>query len=208
MADITLTASAGRRVGSSVARRLRVAGKVPGVLYGHGIDPVALSVDARELRHVLSSKAGANVLVSLELDGQSYLAIPKAVQRNALRQEIDHVDFQIVRRDERVSLEVPLVLTGEAEAVRLAGGAIEQSIFAVHVMAAVDAIPSSIPVDVSGLTVGDAIRVGDLPLPAGVEPEGDSDLTVLVAHGPAAEEEPAEADATAADAATDGSGEG
>lgn len=204
MAEITLTASARRRVGSSVARRLRVAGKVPGVLYGHGIDPVALSVDARELRHVLSSKAGANVLVSLDLDGQSYLAIPKAVQRNALRQEIDHVDFQIVRRDERMSVEVPLVLTGEAEAVRLAGGALEQSIFAIHVMAAVDAIPSSIPVDVSGLAVGGSIRVGDLPLPPGVEPEGDAELTILVAHGPAAEEEAAET----GDAPADGSGEG
>src|SRR5438874_8334372 len=106
MPEVTLAVEVGRPAGSRPSRRLRAAGKIPGVLYGHGVDPVSLAVDRRELRHALSGGAGTNTLLSLEVDGTTHLALARQVQRDPVKGTVDHIDFQIVRRDEVVAAEI------------------------------------------------------------------------------------------------------
>ena len=183
MPEITLTAETGRPAGSRPTNRLRAAGKIPGVIYGHGIDPISVAVDARELRHALNTEAGANVLLSLEVDGGSHLAMAKALQRHPVRNTVVHVDFLVVSRDEVVTAEVPISLVGEAKEVHNADGVVDQQLFSITVHATPTAIPNVIEVDISGLTVGDAIRVGDLRLPDKVSTDLDPEDTIVVGQG-------------------------
>lgn len=186
MAEIPLVAEVRdeREQGSAASRRLRAAGRVPGVLYGHGTDPVALSIDARALRAGLSSSAGEHALFQLEVGGARHLAIPRSLQRHPVRRTVSHVDFQVVRRDEVVSADVPVHLVGEATAVSRAGGAVEQELNSLSVKARPADLPDAIEVDLSGLELGTTIRVGDVPLPAGVQTEVDADIPVVVTVAP------------------------
>jgi len=183
MAEITLKAETGRESGSSASKRLRREGKIPAVVYGHGIDPVSIAVDARELRHALTGEAGTNALLNLQLDSGNQLAMAKILQRDPVRGVVTHVDFQVVRRDEVVHADVPITLVGEAKAVLSEGGIVENPLTALTVVATPTTIPNGIEVDVSALTVGDTIRVGDLSLPTGVTTEVDPGEPVVVAQG-------------------------
>ena len=200
MDEVSLVADVGRVKGSAEARRLRAAGKVPAVLYGHGIEPLPLAVGSRDLRAALTSDSGLNALISLDVDGKRHLAMARQLQRHPVRRTIDHVDFVIVRRDEIVTAEVPVHLVGEAEAVERVDGLVEQQLFAVEVHAKPGDIPNAIEVDISGLEIGEAIRVGDLKLPAGVTTELDPEDPVVLGQASrvAAEVEEAEAEAEAA----------
>ncbi|MDQ4088785.1 MAG: 50S ribosomal protein L25 [Actinomycetota bacterium] len=179
MDEVSLVADVGRVKGSSESRRLRKAGKVPGVLYGHGIEPIDVAVSSRELRAALTSDSGLNALISLDVDGKRHLAMARQLQRHPTRRSIDHVDFVIVRRDEVITAEVPVHLVGEAEEVERADGMVEQSMFALEVHAKPADIPNAIEVDISGLGLGEAIRVADLTLPAGVSTEVDPEELVV-----------------------------
>jgi large subunit ribosomal protein L25 len=179
MDEVSLVADVGRVKGSSESRRLRKAGKVPGVLYGHGIEPIDVAVGSRELRAALTSDSGLNALISLDVDGKRHLAMARQLQRHPTRRSIDHVDFVIVRRDEVITAEVPVHLVGEAEEVERADGMVEQSMFALEVHAKPADIPNAIEVDISGLGLGEAIRVADLTLPAGVSTEVDPEELVV-----------------------------
>jgi large subunit ribosomal protein L25 len=185
MAEITLVAEAGRSAGSRAARRLRATGKVPGVIYGHGIEPLPVAVDGRDLRHALTTEAGLNALLALSVDGTTHLTLAREIQRHPVRGTVAHVDFLIVRRDEVVAADVPVALVGEAEEVRRADGIIEQQLFSLTVRATPVHIPSSIEVDISGLTVGDSVRVGDLRLPSGVTTDVNPDEVVVIGQPPA-----------------------
>jgi len=195
MQEVSLVAEAGRPTGSSSSRRLRAAGKVPAVLYGHGIEPQPLAVDAAALRLALNQEAGVNTLISLDVAGTRHLALARQLQRDAIRGTVAHVDFVIVRRDEVVSADVPLRLVGEAVEVERASGLVEQQLFVLPVNAKPADIPAVIEVDVSGLAIGDAIRVGDLTLPRGATADVDPDEPVVIAQASrvAAEVEEAEA---------------
>lgn len=183
MAEITLPVESGRTTGSRASGRLRAAGKIPGVVYGHGIEPLPVAVEGRALRAALTTESGLNALLNLEVDtGGSHLTLARALQRHPVRHTVTHVDFQVVRRDEVISAEVPISLVGEAEAVHREDGVVEQQLFNLTVHATPALIPNVIEVDVSGLSVGDAIRVGDLPLPAGVSTDIDADQAVVVAQ--------------------------
>lgn len=184
MAEIPLSAQPRPETGSRAAGRLRAAGKIPGVVYGHGAEPMAVAVDGRELRHALNTEAGTNALLSLGVDGGRHLVMARELQRDPVRNTVVHVDFLIVNRDEVVSAEVPVNLVGESEKVRHADGVIEQQLFTLTVHARPGDIPTSIDVDVSGLDVGDAIRVGDLTLPGRVTTDLDAEEAVVVAQGP------------------------
>jgi large subunit ribosomal protein L25 len=179
MEEVSLLAEVGRTTGSSASRRLRRAGKVPAVLYGHGVDPQALAVDSRELRGALQSDAGLNALISLDVDGMNHLAMARQLQRHPVRGSLDHVDFVIVRRDEVVAVEVPVHLVGEAIEVHRADGLVEQQMFSLYINATPGNIPSTIDVDVSELTIGDAVRVGDLKLPTGVTTDVDPEEPIV-----------------------------
>ncbi len=179
MDEVSLVADVGRVKGSSESRRLRSAGRVPGVLYGHGIDPIDLSVGSRELRAALTSDSGLNALISLDVDGTKHLAMARQLQRHPVRRSIDHVDFVVVRRDEIISAEVPIHLVGEALEVERADGMVEQSLHTLEVHAKPADIPNSIEVDISDLSIGEAIRVEDLKLPSGVTTDLDPEEIVV-----------------------------
>lgn len=211
MDEVSLVADVGRVKGSSESRRLRRAGKVPGVLYGHGIDPIDVSVNSRELRAALTSASGLNALISIDVGGTNHLAMARQLQRHPTRRSIDHVDFVIVRRDEIISAEVPVHLAGEAEEVEKADGMVEHTMFSLMVHAKPGDIPSAIEVDISGLAIGDVIRVGDLKLPAGVTTETDPDEPVVAGASTrmAIDDEPeGEAAPAAADAGDEPAAEG
>jgi len=199
MEEVTLTADLGRPTGSRSSRRLRTAGKVPAVLYGHGTDPISLAVDGRELRNALTGDAGLNALITLKVDSDSHLAMARQLQRHPVKGTVDHVDFVIVRRDEIVTAEVPVNLVGEATAVNQEGGIVEQQLFSLTIKAKPLEIPASLEADISDLIIGEAVRVGDLKLPSGVETEVDPEEAVVVGQPPAAEElpEPAEGEEAA-----------
>ena len=107
--------------GKGVARKLRAAGRVPAILYGHGMEPISLSVDSKELFHVFHTGAGANVLVDLVVDGTEHLAMPRDVQRDHIRGRFVHVDFLVVRRDEKITVNVPVRVVGESAGVKAGG---------------------------------------------------------------------------------------
>jgi large subunit ribosomal protein L25 len=198
MAELTLVAEAGRVTGSSESRRLRAAGRIPAVVYGHGMDGISVSVDGRDLRHALSGQSGTNQLLELKIGSDSHLALARVLQRHPVRHTVVHVDFQIVRRDEVVSAEVPIVLIGEAKTVEQERGLVEQPLTSLTVNATPAAIPNSIEVDISDLKVGEGIRVGDLKLPPGATTDVHEDEIVVMASISRVEADVAEADAGAA----------
>ena len=144
MEEVSLVAEAGRATGSAAARRLRAAGKVPAILYGHGTEPLPLAVDRRALRAALHGEAGANTLLRLEVDGDRHLALARQLQRQPLNGAVEHVDFVVVRRDEVVAAEVPVRLVGEAEDVARHDGLIEQQSFSLTVHAVPGDIPAAV----------------------------------------------------------------
>lgn len=201
MAEITLVAEPGRATGSPESRRLRAAGRIPGVVYGHGVTPEAVSVDARDLRHALTGESGVNQLLSLQVGATSHLAMARVLQRHPVRGTVTHVDFQVVSRDEVISADVPVVLVGEAKAVEVERGVIEHVLGSLTVHARPGSIPPTIEVDITALAVGDAIRVGQLRLPAGVTTGVDVDEPVVVAAASAVAAEVAEIESEEAEAA-------
>jgi large subunit ribosomal protein L25 len=190
MPEITLTAETGRPTGSRAANRLRAAGRIPAVLYGHGTDPLPIAVEARSLRAALSGDAGLNALLNLELDGKPQLAMAKDIQRHPVRNTVTHVDFLLVSRDEVITADVPIQVVGEAGAVNRNDGVVEQSLFSLTVHAKPGDLPNQIEVDISDMEIGDAIRVDDLDLPAGVHTDLDPETAIVVAQGAQAEAVP------------------
>src|SRR5947207_4658411 len=213
MAEIPIAAEAGRLVGSPQSRRLRSAGKVPAVVYGHGVDPLPVAVDAKDLRAALTTDAGLNALLALKVDGSTHLTMAKVVQRHPVRGTVAHVDFQIVRRDEVVTAEVPIVLVGEAVQVHRDDGHVDHQLFTIAVHAVPGRIPNVVEVDVSELTIGQTIRVAELSLPSGVTSDVDPEATVVVGQAPQVSEadlvpEGAEEEAAAEEGVEAAEGEG
>jgi large subunit ribosomal protein L25 len=223
MAEIVLAAEVGRPLGSRAVRRLRREGKIPGVIYGHGTDPLPIAVGARELRVALNGEAGANQLLSLDTGSGTFLTLARDMQRHPVAQTVTHVDFIIVRRDEVISADVPITLVGEATEVHHGDGLVEQQMFTLSINALPSNIPSGIDADVSALTIGGQVRVSDLVLPDGVTTDVDPESAVALgqpprvtveeeeaaAEGEAAEGEAAEGEATGEATTTDsGSEEG
>jgi large subunit ribosomal protein L25 len=203
MPEIKLQAEVGRPTGSAAAGRLRASGKVPGVIYGHGTSPTPVAVDGRALRSALTSDAGLNALLELQIDGTAHLTMAREIQRHPVRHNVTHVDFVIVRRDEIISADVPINLVGEATELHKEDGVVAHELFSLTVQSTPDRIPHAIEVDISALTIGDTIRVGDLKLPEGVATEVDPEAAVVVGQPPQVSEADliSEADAEAAAAA-------
>jgi large subunit ribosomal protein L25 len=169
-------------------------------VYGHGMEPLVVSVNGRDLRHVLSAH-GLNQVLTLEVGGTKHLVMARQLQRHPVRHTVAHVDFQVVRRDEVVSANVAVVVQGTAISVTREGGLIEHPLTSLAVRATPENIPSEITVDVSGMTVGDVIRVSDLKLPAGVTTDIDPEEVVVLAAASRVAAEVAEAEEAAAEAA-------
>jgi len=203
MAEITLVADVREERGSSASRRLLHAGRIPGVIYGHGDSPVAVAVDARALRSALSTDAGVNVLLDLDVEGAHHLAIARELQRHPVRQTVSHVDFQVVSRDEVVTADVSVNLVGEALGVTRQGGSVEHLLLSLQIKAKPADIPSHIEVDITELAIGDTITVGDIVLPSGVSSDSDPETAVVVAQAPKSSEASGEDEAAAGDAASE-----
>jgi large subunit ribosomal protein L25 len=214
MPEITLEAEIGRPLGSAASRRLRAEGKIPGVVYGHGTEPVPVLVAGRDVRIALNGEAGTNALLSLKAGDTTYLAVARVLQRHPVRGTVTHIDFQIVRRDEVISADVPVILVGEALAVHNGDGLVDQQLLSLTVKATPGQIPTSIEIDITKLQLGGAIRVGDLKLPDGVTTDFDDEMAIVsgvaprVATGTAgAAESGEEGDATEASAGAEGGDE-
>lgn len=188
--------------GKGAARKLRAAGRVPAILYGHGMDPLALSVDSRELFHLLHTGAGANVLVDLVVDGTEHLALPRDVQRDHIRGRFVHVDFLSVRRDEKIHVTIPLRIVGESPGVK-AGGVLEHHLWELNVECLATDVPQAIDVDISGLEIGSGVRVSDLKVRSGVTILTSPEDSVVAVTQPqvAVEEEEEAAEAVEGEAA-------
>ncbi len=182
--------------GKGVARKLRAAGRVPGVLYGQGMEPVSVAVEAKDLYHVLHTAAGTNVLVDLVIDGKKHLALPREIQRDHIRGRFVHVDFLAISRDEKITVDVPIRVVGESPGVKQ-GGVVEHHLWDLHVECFPGDVPEAIEADVSYLELGNAIRVGELVPPKGVTILTAAEETVLSVVTPQVlrveEEIPAEA---------------
>jgi len=213
MSEYKLVAENRSDAGKGAARRLRASGRVPAVLYGHGANPQHLSVDARQFGQALRTDAGVNVLMELEVGGDRHLALAKEIQRHPVKGSLIHVDFIQVRRGEKVHVSVPVHLVGEAPGVR-EGGIADQDLYQVNVEAEVTNVPEAVDADVSGLSIGDVLRVGDLKAPGGAVILDDPEASVVSVVAPAVEAEPeaeleegaegAEGEAAAAEEAVEG----
>jgi large subunit ribosomal protein L25 len=200
MASTVLVANLGRPTGSAASRRLRGDGRIPGVLYGHGMDPVSVAVERRELRIALSGAAGVNTVLDLTVDGTVYPAIVKDLQRHPVRRNVIHVDFIQVNLDEEITVSVPLRLVGEAKDVEQEGGLVDPAIDSIEVVTTPRNIPAEFVVDVSEMAMDTVIRLGDVPMPAGVTATGDPEspvVTVLTMRAEVAEIEAADAEVAA-----------
>src|SRR6266540_3048553 len=195
MSEYQLAAEPRPDTGKGAARRARAAGRVPAVLYGHGIKPEHLTVDAREFRHALRS-GGSNALITLRLGRDRHLALAREIQRHPVRGSYIHIDFLVVQRGEKVTVSVPIHLSGDAPGV-VQGGVIGQDLHQLNVEAEVTAVPEVIEGDISGLEIGDVLRVGDLKPLDGVTILDDADATVASVMPPTVERVEAEAEEAA-----------
>lgn len=185
----TLAAQARNEFGKGASRRLRVAGRVPAVIYASHQEPVHVSLDLLELTAAVR-KHGSNALLSVDAEGEDHLVLIKAIDQNVLTYNIDHIDLLAVNRNETVEVDVPVVLTGE----QTPGVEVLQDADAVTIEANVLSIPEEITVSVEGKEIGDQILAGDLALPEGVTLVSDADL--LVVNFVAPEDNEAETPAT------------
>ena len=197
-----LVAEKREATGKGVARRLRAAGRVPAVLYGAGLESEALSIDAKDLYHVLHTGAGANVLVDLVVDGTQHLIIPRDVQRDHIHGRYIHVDLLAVRRDEKIHLSIPVRIVGDSVGVK-AGGVVEHHLWELEVESLPGDVPEAIDADISALEIGMSLRVSDLVAPKGATILTNPDESVVAVQQPQMavelEEEEAAAEAEAAE---------
>ncbi len=208
MSQTKLVATTGRTTGSAESRRLRAADHIPGVVYGHGMTPVSVTVERRELRLALSGPAGANTVLSLEVDGKSYPAVVKELQRHPVRRTVSHIDFLQVNMNEEITVSVPLRLEGEAKAVLAAGGIVDPAVDSIDVLTTPNNMPNEFVIDVTNLQPHDIIRLSDVPMPKGVTATGDPDMPVVTTLISRLAEELAVADAATAEAAAEAAADG
>jgi large subunit ribosomal protein L25 len=194
MATASLAGETRTETGKGVARKLRAAGRVPAVVYGHAREPQALSLTTRELEKLLSTISTGSTVVELTLGNATTKTLIREVQRHPFKKQILHVDFQELVAGEKVSVEIPLVFVGIPEGVRLSGAILEQILHSIEVLVDPSNIPNHIDVDVTNLAMGHSLHVRELTLPAGLEVLSDEDATVCAVAAPraAVEETPAE----------------
>jgi large subunit ribosomal protein L25 len=191
MAEYELKAEKRDQAGKGAARKIRATGRVPAVLYGPQLDPTRLTVDSRELWHALHTDAGTNVLISLAVDGDTFLTMPREVQRDIVRGTLLHVDFLRIRRDVAIQVEVPIHLTGESLGVT-EGGVIEHHLWELRIECLPANVPESIDADVTNLNIGDSLHVSDLRIPQHLTVLTPEDETIVSVVPPPVLEVPEE----------------
>lgn len=204
MSEVRIAAEPRTEFGKGAARRTRRAGKVPAVLYGHGTEPRHISLPGHDLMMAMKTP---NVLLRVEGVDKDNLVLPKEVQRDEIKGFLTHVDLIVVKKGERVNVEIPVTLTGEVPT----GGVLNQELVQVEVETEATHIPEGVSYDISKVSLGTHVTAGDLNLPAGTTLAGDPESIVLTLSGspdaPAPEAEAEEAEAESEEAAAEASGE-
>jgi large subunit ribosomal protein L25 len=202
MATANLSAAARAATGKGVARSLRRSGRVPAVVYGHAREAQALSLDARELDRLLGHINAETTVIELAIDGASAKTLIREIQRHPLSRDVLHVDFQELVAGEKVTVKIPIVLTGTPVGVRLNGGIMTQVLNELSCRVDPADIPSRIEVDVTSITIGHSIHVSEISVPVGVEVMDDEGQTIMIVAAPKEETAaatPAEGEATSAE---------
>lgn len=187
MSEVRIVAESRTEFGKGFARRTRMAGQVPAVLYGHGLPVRHVSLPARELMHAF--RGGANVLLTLEIGGDTQLALPKAVVRHPLKGTFTHLDLLAVRQGERVVVDIQLHITGE---ITDKSGVVDQPQTTLSVEVEATHIPASFEVAIDALTIGDSIHASQVVLPEGVILLTDPEAVVVHVLAPQSAEDGAE----------------
>ncbi|MEZ5380283.1 MAG: 50S ribosomal protein L25 [Microthrixaceae bacterium] len=166
---IAIEVQVGRETGSGAAIRERAEGRIPGILYGLGLDPTPISVERASLRHALSTERGQNALLTVTAGDETTPAIVKDLQRHPVRRSVTHFDLQRVAADQQITVVVPVYLVGTAKEVAAQGGMVERKLSNIKVRVRADSIPERIEADISGLSVGRSLQVKDLTLDDGIK---------------------------------------
>ena len=169
----------GRKIGSAESRRLVATDHIPGVIYGHGMVPVKVTVERRDLRVALAGPAGVNTILELQVGDAKYPAIVKELQRDPVKRVVRHIDFMQISLTELITMDIPVHLTGTAKAVLSEGGLVDATVNTIQIRATAANIPNEILIDVTAMGMQDVIRLSDVVLPNGVSAVGDPDLVVV-----------------------------
>ena len=199
--DTLVPAEVRTNFGKGFARRLRAAGKIPAVIYGHGTDPVHVALPGHEVGLIVRR---ANALLDLDIEGKNQLTLVKDIQRDPVRQIIEHIDLLVVKKGEKVHVEVPITVTGES----FSGTIVTVDVTTIYLEVEATHIPEHVEVSVEGLEEGAHITAGEVKLPKGASLLSEPDMLLLAVSVPAEEEEPeAEEDAEGEAAAETGAEE-
>ena len=166
--------------GSSESRRLRKDGNIPAVVYGLGMDPLSVSVNAREFRNALKTEAGTNVIINLEVGSDNYTALAREIQKHPYRDEYLHIDLIQIDLTQTVEADVQIEFVGIPVGVKEEGGLVQTINSSISISALPTNIPTSIELDISTLNVGDNLTATDVNLPEGVELASEDDESLLV----------------------------
>ena len=178
--ETSLIATVRENSGSAQSRRSRGEGNIPAVVYGLGMDPVSVEIDAREFTNALKTEAGSNVIFNLEIGKEKYTALAREIQKHVYRNEFLHVDFVQVDLSQTVDADVQVNFTGIPMGVKEEGGVVQTVNSTITITALPTNIPTSLDLDISELNVGDNLAAADVDLPEGVELANDEDNSILI----------------------------
>jgi large subunit ribosomal protein L25 len=190
MATAQLSASPRTTVGKGAARTLRSAGQIPAVIYGHAREPLSLAIPAREVEKLLERVSAESTVIELTLASGVARTLIREVQRHPFKKQILHIDFQELVAGEKVSVNVPIVLTGTPDGVRLSGGILSQVMSELSIRVDPVNIPRRVEADVTHVVIGHSLHVSDLKVPEGVEILDEPEATIAVVSAPKVEAEP------------------
>jgi large subunit ribosomal protein L25 len=190
MATAQLSATTRNSVGKGAARTLRSAGQIPAVIYGHAREPQSLAIPTRDVEKLLERVSAESTVIELDVGGTIARTLIRDIQRHPFKKQILHIDFQELVAGEKVSVNVPIVLTGTPEGVRLSGGILSQVMYELTILVDPINIPRRVEADVTNVAIGHSLHVSDLQVPEGVEVLDEADATVAVVQAPKVEAEP------------------
>jgi large subunit ribosomal protein L25 len=195
MATSQLAATQRTGTGKGAARRLRAAGQIPGIIYGHAREPQALAINTRDFEKLLEHISAESTVIELAVGGKTSRTLIREIQRHPFKREYLHVDFQELVAGELVIVRIPIVLVGIPEGVRLEGGVMDQTLRELEIEVDPVNMPNHIDVNVENLKIGESIHLADITLPTGVTATAEGDATIVVVSAPRAAIEEAAAPA-------------
>lgn len=177
--DLKLEAETGRTLGSRSSRRLRRSDKIPAIVYGQGSEPLSVTLDRLKFRAALNA-AGPNAVITLDVDGSDHLTIVKNMQRDPILNRVTHVDFLRIDLNQRLIVDVPISLVGEAVIVGREGAVVQQQMMTLTVEAPAGNIPQLFEADMTEMSIDNPIRVSDLEMGSGVIPQAEEDALIAI----------------------------